>query len=103
MLKCLKKTEDKWYFELGSMQKYLRYLTKKTVEKSPLLKDFKEFVLQRFSREILNLVYLNEIQTIILDYRNQSAHPNIINTEKAIKFHKKIKECLIDLFKYYKT
>mgnify|MGYP000701540945 FL=1 len=46
--------------------------------------------------------YLDEIKTIIIDYRNQSAHPNLIDTEKAVKFHKEMKECLIGLMENYK-
>lgn len=100
--RCLKKSEEEWFFELGSMEVNLRYLTGKTAGKSPLLIDLKSFVLNRFEQEILNIEYLDEIKTIIRDYRNQSAHPNLINTEKAVKFHKEIKECLISLMENYK-
>lgn len=100
--RCLKKSEEEWFFELGSMEVNLRYLTGKTAEKSPLLIDLKSFVLDRFKQEILNIEYLDEIKTIIRDYRNQSAHPNLIDTEKAVKFHKEMKECLISLMENYK-
>lgn len=98
----LKKSEEEWFFELGSMEVNLRYLTGKTAGKSPLLIDLKSFVLDRFEQEILNIEYLDEIKTIIRDYRNQSAHPNLIDTEKAVKFHKEMKECLISLMENYK-
>jgi len=100
--RCLQKSEDEWFFELGSMEVNLRYLTGKTAEKSPLLIDLKSFVLDRFEQEILNIEYLDKIKTIIRDYRNQSAHPNLIDTEKAVKFHKEMKECLISLMENYK-
>lgn len=100
--RCLKKSEEEWFFELGSMEVNLRYLTGKTAGKSPLLIDLKSFVLDRFEQEILNIEYLDEIKTIIRDYRNQSAHPNLIDTEKAVKFHKEMKECLINLMENYK-
>jgi len=100
--RCLAKSEEEWFFELGSMEVNLRYLTGTTVEKSPLLQDLKSFVLNRFKQEFLNIEYLDEIKTIIRDYRNQSAHPNLIDTEKAVRFHKKIKECLISLMENYK-
>jgi len=100
--RCLRKPENEWFFELGSMEVNLRYLTGKTIEKSPLLQDLKNFVLKRFQQEILNIEYLDEIKAIIRDYRNQSAHPNIINAEQAVKFHKQIKECLISLMENYK-
>lgn len=100
--RCIRKPEEEWFFELGSMEVNLRYLTGKTSEKSPLLIDLKSFVLNRFEQEILNIEYLDEIKTIIRDYRNQSAHPNLIDTEKAIRFHKEMKECLIGLMENYK-
>lgn len=100
--RCLKKSEKEWFFELGSMEVNLRYLTGKTAEKSPLLIDLKQFVLNKFEQEILNIEYLDEIKTIIRDYRNQSAHPNLIDSEKAVRFHKEIKECLISLMENYK-
>ncbi|PWK16743.1 hypothetical protein LV89_04766 [Arcicella aurantiaca] len=101
--KCLTKTNNEWFFELGSMEVNLRYLTGKTVEKSPLLQDLREFVLDHFEKELLNIEYLDEIKTIIRDYRNQSAHPNLMDTEKATTFHKQMKECLINLMENYKT
>ena len=101
--KCLNKTAEFWFFELGSMEVNLRYLTGKSVEKSPLLQDLKEFVLSRFETELLSIEYLDEMKTIIVDFRNQSAHPNLIGTEEAIVFHKKIKQCLILLMDNYKT
>ena len=100
--RCLSKYEEEWFFELGSMEVNLRYLTGRTVEKSPLLQDLKSFVLNRFKQEFLNIEYLDEIKIIIRDYRNQSAHPNLIGTEKAVKFHKQMKECLISLMENYK-
>ena len=101
--KCLTKNIEEWFFELGSMEVILRYLTGRTIEKSPLLQDLREFVLERFKKELLNIEYLDEIKTIIRDYRNQSAHPNLMDTEKARAFLKQMKECLINLMENYKT
>ncbi|CAL2101862.1 N-6 DNA methylase [Tenacibaculum sp. 190130A14a] len=100
--RCLGRSEEEWFFELGSMEVNLRYLTGRTVDKSPLLQDLKSFVLNRFKDEFLNIEYLDEIKTIIRDYRNQSAHPNLIDTQKAIKFHKQMKQCLVSLMENYK-
>ncbi len=101
--KCLTKNNKDWFFELGSMEVNLRYLTGRTIERSPLLQDLKEFILARFEKELLNIEYLDEIKTIIEDFRNQSAHPNLMDTEQAIEFHKQIKICLINLMENYKT
>lgn len=100
--KCLTKSNDEWFFELGSMEVDLRYLTGRTVKKSPLLQDLKTFVLNKFEQDLLNIEYLDEIKAIIRDYRNQSAHPNIMDSEKALKFHIQMKECLINLMENYK-
>lgn len=100
--KCIRKDEEEWFFELGSMEINLRNLTGRTVNKSPLLKDFKTFVLSKFEQELLSIGYLDMIKMIINDYRNKSAHPNIINAEKAAIFHKQIKKCLISLMENYK-
>lgn len=101
--KCMTKNTEDWFFELGTMEVNLRYLTGRTIERSPLLQDLKEFILDRFEKELLNIEYLDEIKTIIKDFRNQSAHPNLMDTEKAIEFHKQIKECLINLMENYKN
>lgn len=100
--KCLTKNEDEWFFELGTMEINLRFLTGRTLDKSFLLQDLKMFVLDYFEKELLNIDYLDEIKTIIRDYRNQSAHPNLMNTEKALIFRKHMKQCLINLMENYK-
>ena len=97
--RCMSKTAESWFFELGSMEVNLRYLTGKSAEKSPLLKDLRLFVLSRFESELLSIAYLDEMKTIIIDFRNQSAHPNLIGTQAAIEFHKKIKQCLISSYR----
>ena len=66
------------------------------------INDLKNFVINVFDKDVLNKEYLEELQTIITDYRNKSAHPNLIDTEKALKFHKEMKKCLISLMGNYK-
>jgi uncharacterized protein with PhoU and TrkA domain len=100
--KCLNKAPDLWFFELGSMEVNLRYLTGKSIEKSPLLQDLRDYVLTKFETEIISIEYLDEMKTIIRDYRNQSAHLNLIGTKEATVFHGKIKQCLINLMENYK-
>ncbi len=100
--RCLAKDTDEWFFDLGSMEINLRNLTGRSVKKSPLLGDLRNFILNKFEQEILNIEYLDEIKTIIRDYRNQSAHPNLMNETNAVEFHKQIKRCLISLMENYK-
>ncbi len=99
----ISKGKENWFFELGGMELILRKLTGSTITKSPFLQDLNKFVLLKFEKELLNIHYLDEIKTIITDYRNQSAHPNLIDTDKAMKFHKQMKECLINLMTNYKN
>lgn len=100
--KCLSKNPEEWFFELGSMEFNLRYLTGNTVAKSPLLQDLKKFVLDRFEQDVLSAEYLDDIKKITKDFRNKSAHPNLISKEVACEFHRLIKECLIKLMESYK-
>jgi hypothetical protein len=101
--KCISQPREQWYFELGSMEMNLRYLTGKTVKKSPLLQDLNEFVLSNFEQELLDVDYLNDIKNKIIEYRNQSAHPNFIDTSEAIEFKKEIKKCIVKLMETYKS
>ncbi len=103
LIKCINKPKEEWYFELGSMEMGLRYLTGKTVKKSPLLQDLKDFVLTHFEQELLDLDYLNNLKDKIIGYRNQSAHPNFIDTNDAIEFRIEIQKCIIKLMKTYKS
>tara|TARA_Y100000385_G_scaffold290200_1_gene362388 strand:+ start:372 stop:2573 length:2202 start_codon:yes stop_codon:yes gene_type:complete len=100
--KYMKKPEEEWFFELGKMGICLEWLTGTTAEKSPLFQDFKNFILIGFKQGLLNIEYLKDIKKIVHDYRNQSAHPNLIDTEKARRFLKEMKECLICLMENYK-
>lgn len=99
--KFITKDEDNWHFELGGMELVLRKLTGASLKRSPALQDLSSFVLTRFEKELLSIQYLDEIKSIIKDYRNQSAHPNLINEEEAMRFHKKMKRCLIGLMENY--
>lgn len=101
--KCISQPREQWYFELGSMEMNLRYLTGKTVKKSPLLQDLNEFVLSHFEQELLDLDYLNDIKNKIIEFRNQSAHPNLIDTSEALEFKKEIKKCIVKLMETYKS
>lgn len=100
--RCTTKDSEQWFFELGTMEVNLRYLTGRSIHKSPLLQDLKAFLLSQFEDKVLNIEYLDEIKRIIKDYRNQSAHPNIIDAEMAKEFHGLIKECLVYLMDNYK-
>jgi len=93
---------SEWFFELGTMEVNLRYLTGKTSKKSPTLTDLKKFLLTYFEENILELEFLNELNRITEEYRNRAAHSNIITLDEAKKGRKEIKELLKQLLEYYK-
>lgn len=99
---CLKSESDKWFFELGSMETYLRYLTGKTVDKSPVLQDIKKFVLNYFENNILDIQFLDELKRIRDDYRNKAAHPSSIDIEEAQRGQIEIRTLIKSFLEYYK-
>jgi SAM-dependent methyltransferase len=99
---CLKTQPENWFFELGSMETYLRYLNGETVTKSPVLQDIKIFVLDYFENNILELQFLDELKRIKNDYRNKAAHPNTINVEEAQKGQIEIRTLIKSFLQYYK-
>lgn len=99
---CLKNEPNKWFFELGSMETYLRYLNGETLIKSPVLQDIKSFVLDYFEKNILDLQFLDELKRIKNDYRNKAAHPNKINAEEAQKGQMEIRILIKSFLEYYK-
>jgi 16S rRNA A1518/A1519 N6-dimethyltransferase RsmA/KsgA/DIM1 with predicted DNA glycosylase/AP lyase activity len=99
---CLRSEPDKWFFELGSMETYLRYLNGDTVNKSPVLQDIKSFVLDYFENNILDLKFLDELKRIKDNYRNKAAHPNKINVEEATKGQMEIRMLIKSFLEYYK-
>lgn len=100
--KCLDLDRSQWFFELGTMEVNLRYLTGKTSKKSPILTDLKKFLLTYFEENILELEFLNELKRITNEYRNRAAHPNIITLDEAKKGRKEIQELLKQFLESYK-
>jgi hypothetical protein len=93
---------SQWFFELGNMELYLRYLTGNTSKKSPILIDLKKFLLTYFEENILELEFLNELNRITKEYRNRAAHSDIITLDEAKKGRKEIQELLKKFLEYYK-
>ncbi|TDQ33373.1 N-6 DNA methylase [Zeaxanthinibacter enoshimensis] len=101
--KCITKDSSEWYFELGNMEMHLRYLTGNSIRKSALLQDIKDQILQSFTEDILEVEFLDELRSIIKNYRNKSAHPDLMNSEAANQFRILIQSLFNDLFENYKT
>ncbi len=103
LTKCLKADREKWFFELGSMYTYLKYLTGKTISKSPLLQDLRSFLFNYFEKNILETEFLLRIEAVTIEFRNKAAHPNRINIEDAERGKKELRSILKDLLEMYKT
>lgn len=72
-------------FTLGQMNVILS-MTKstKTVTKSPLLKDFVDYLnINTEANNLLDDSYIKKINDIVENYRNPSAHPEYMTLEKA--------------------
>ena len=100
--KYLNLDRSQWFFELGTMEFNLRYLTGKTSKKSPILIDFKKFLFTYFEENILELEFLNELKRITEEYRNRAAHSDIITLDEAKKGRKEIQELLKQFLEFYK-
>jgi hypothetical protein len=99
---CLLKDRSTWFFELGTMETYLRYLTGKTVRRSPLLQDLKDFIFNYFEKNVIEVDFLNELKRITTQYRNRAAHTDIIMIEEAKEGKWEIRNIIIHFLEYYK-
>jgi len=99
---CLSKDRSGWFFELGTMETYLRYLTGKTVDESPLLQDLRAFIFNYFEKNVIEIDFLNELKRITRYYRNRAAHTDIITVEEAKNGRREIRDIIIQFLGYYK-
>jgi hypothetical protein len=72
-------------YTLGQMNTILSLLNQNNiVALSPLLQDFKEYLLRETKvEELLNIRYMTSINDLVRDYRNPSAHPEFMELQKA--------------------
>ncbi len=83
IIRCIGQSEDRWNFELGTMTRILQMIAEECNLKSPLLIDFKKFVIYYFESNLLDINFLNTLLKISRDYRNKAAHPDFIPFDKA--------------------
>lgn len=102
ILNMLDKEEHLWYFELGKMSTFLTKITGRTAERSPILQDFKGFILQYFEEHFINIELYEKILNVTKEYRNRAAHPNEISREEAKQAKEIIQELIIMVLKEYK-
>jgi len=100
--KLQRRDESEWFFELGRMSFILTKLTGRRAENSPLLQDFKRFILKSFDEDFINREFYEKIGKLTKNFRNRAAHPNVIDTNEALKGRDKIKELLKLLIELYK-
>jgi hypothetical protein len=86
-------------YTLGQMSFILTLLeiNGKTIQRSPLLRDFRDFIFGYFKERVLDKQYLNQIETINEDFRRKAAHPYILNKEAAQLCREQVRKCLNEL------
>ncbi|AZN39543.1 hypothetical protein [Paenibacillus albus] len=98
----LKKDESLWFFELGNMSVTLEYITGTSVEKSPILSHFRDFILKYFDVNFIDKEFFNNLKAISKDYRNKAAHPNSLNSTSALIGRETIRSQIKSLLSHYK-
>ena len=69
----------------------------KRYQRSPLLKEFYSFIKKEFGG--FDPETVKQLENIITNYRNKSAHVAIINEENALVFYEDFKELMNKLIK----
>jgi len=100
--RCLSRSQDEWFFELGSIEINLRYVTGDMLSKSPFLSHFKKYLEKYFEKNIVEAEFLDKMKKIREEYRNKAAHPNIISLEEAQAGKQTIREMIITFLESYK-
>jgi hypothetical protein len=96
------KQDDRAY-TLGEMSRIMQLITPegKTLSRSVVLQDFRAFALQHFQAQIVDEGYLSRIQMICDDYRNKSAHPNILDAQVACQCQAVVRRALNEFLNGY--
>src|SRR5690625_7282692 len=102
LVRLQRRDESEWFFELGRMSFILTKLTGRRAENSPLLQDFKQFILKSFDEDFIDREFYEKIGKLTRNFRNRAAHPNVIDTSEALQGRDKIKELLKMVIEVYK-
>ena len=88
-VKAISKASNKHKVEytLGQMNKILSMLSDNSIlAESPLLRDFDDYLQYKTeAKRLLDPEYMKKISDLVKDYRNPSAHPDLMNVQKANK------------------
>ena len=74
----------------------------KTLEGSPLLQDFRGFVIRYFTERIVDKTYLDQIDRINQDFRTKAAHPYLLDSEVAGRCRDQVRQCLNEFILNYR-
>ena len=96
---------DRKDYTLGEMNFIISLIKEngRTLARSPLLQDFRAFVLKHFEGDVLRKEFTAHLSEITSSYRNKSAHPNIMSVTDADGCQKLIRSSLNDFLNNYKT
>ncbi len=96
--------ERKNTYTLGEMSHIMAFLKadSKTLNKSLLLKDFRDFTIHYFGESIVDAKYINQIKRINEDFRCKAAHPYILDVEIAKRCRDQVRECINELILNYR-
>lgn len=74
-------------YTLGQMNTILSLLNNSNVvNQSPLMQDFMNYLKREtIVKDLLNVQYINKINSLVDNYRNPSAHPEMMTLDKAQK------------------
>ena len=96
--------QDHRHYTLGEMS-WIMMLSKpggNTLQKSNLLKDFRNFALKYFEDELFDKKYQQSIEIILKDFRNKAAHPYLIDAGIATQCQELVRDALKKLLRNYK-
>lgn len=95
--------ENKSDFTLGEMKYTLSQLNTDSsdYQNSPLLQDFRKFILDNFQELIIGTEYLGDLKFVTDEYRNKAAHPYLLDAQAALECRMKIRDMMNKYFEYY--
>lgn len=97
------KTRD-FAYTLGDMGFIMNLMKSggKTLPKSRLLLDFRDFTVRQFGASIIGAAFLDQIARINTDYRRKAAHPNVLDSQIAQRCRDHVRACLNELIVNYR-
>lgn len=96
--------ESKWHFELGTMVYILKIVLgeeSSLLSEGRLYRDFKDYLEQQFEYSFFDIGFMSDLDNLV-KLRNDSAHPQIVTSDRIIRGKELTKKKIIDLLKYYK-